>query len=408
MPRAHIVRDSEVVRSTRVMQLEGLFELPPSERSRLEWNVDLPLDEQPWNIGLIVGPSGCGKSTVARELFGQELVNGFEWPEDRSILDAFPSTLPIKDLTGILSSVGFSSPPSWLRPFSRLSNGEQFRVTLARALAEREGLFVVDEFTSVVDRTVAKIGSAAVAKTVRRMNRQFVAVACHYDIVEWLQPDWTFEPGCNTFTWRALQRRPPIGLEICKTDTAAWKLFGHHHYLDHALHRAARCFVGLVEGNPAVFTAVLHFPHPTHSGWREHRTVCLPDYQGVGLGNAMSEFVAGVFRATGKAYRSTTSNPAMIFHRARSGLWHMTRKPSHVSGTHSGMKKRQKACKASDRRLTASFEFRGPTRTEEARGFGISPVDPSLAKGQPAARQPAPKPRRRASRDSTQQRRPVE
>ena len=61
----------------------------------------------------------------------------------------------------------------WLRPFHVLSNGEQFRATIARALAEsakgRE-LVVIDEFTSVVDRTVAQIGSAAIAKTIRRRH----------------------------------------------------------------------------------------------------------------------------------------------------------------------------------------------------------------------------------------------
>jgi ABC-type Mn2+/Zn2+ transport system ATPase subunit len=83
------------------------------------------------------------------------------------------------EITALLSSVGFSSPPSWLKPFHVLSNGEQFRVTLARILAEAPELAVVDEFTSVVDRTVAQIGSHALAKTVRAGNRCFVAVSAH-------------------------------------------------------------------------------------------------------------------------------------------------------------------------------------------------------------------------------------
>ena len=49
---------------------------------------------------------------------------------------------------------------------------------------------------------------------------------------------------------------------------------------------------------PAAFTAVLAFPHARRPGWREHRTVCLPDFQGVGIGNAMSELVASLFVAT--------------------------------------------------------------------------------------------------------------
>jgi hypothetical protein len=116
-------------------------------------------------------------------------------------------------------------------------------------------------------------------------------------------------------------------------------LFHRHHYLSSTLHRGAKCFLALVDGQPAAFTAVLSFPHPSRAGWREHRTVCLPDFQGVGIGNGLSEFVAGLFKATGKPYYSTTSNPAMIQHRARSPLWRMARKPSMVrSRRHSGLR----------------------------------------------------------------------
>src|SRR5204863_2808518 len=101
----------------------------------------------------------------------------------RSVLDGFPVDVPIKELIELLSSVGFSSPPAWLRPYHVLSTGQQFRVTLAwlLAAAPSDRLVVCDEYTSVVDRTVAQIGSAAVAKTVRRRGQRFVAVTCHED-----------------------------------------------------------------------------------------------------------------------------------------------------------------------------------------------------------------------------------
>jgi hypothetical protein len=135
MPRAHIVKSVPIARTPRLRQVEGMFDLAPEKASTFTLDADLPLDAaegEPWQIGLIVGPSGCGKTTLARELFKGAVLAGHVWPEDKSILDAFPSTMPIRDICGFLSSVGFSSPPAWMRPFHVLSNGEQFRVTVAR------------------------------------------------------------------------------------------------------------------------------------------------------------------------------------------------------------------------------------------------------------------------------------
>lgn len=70
MPRLDYVIDSELVPTPRTRQLEGMFDVPLQTRSRVEWHADVPLDERPWNVGLIVGPSGAGKSTLARRLFG--------------------------------------------------------------------------------------------------------------------------------------------------------------------------------------------------------------------------------------------------------------------------------------------------------------------------------------------------
>lgn len=355
MQSVSILRETEIERTPRVKQLEGLFDIAPSKRSSQTWEVNLPLSEKNWNIGLIVGPSGSGKSTIAKELFPEKIIESFEW-NNRSIVDNFPKEQGIKEITAMLSSVGFSSPPNWLKPFNVLSNGEQFRVTLARAIAENNDLFVVDEFTSVIDRQVAQIGSAAVAKAIRQRSKKFIALSCHYDIIEWLQPDWIYQPHTNIFEWRHLRRRPEINITVQQVHRKAWELFKKYHYLDTNISQSAQCFVGLIDNSPAVFTAVLPFPHPKRSGWKEHRTVCLPDFQGIGIGNAFSETIAAHFKEIKrKPYFSTTSNPAMIYHRAKSKKWKMVRKPSKMS-VHSSL---GSGMKASSNRLTAGFEYIG-------------------------------------------------
>jgi ABC-type ATPase involved in cell division len=361
VPRAHIVKHIDIVRTPRLIQLEGMFDVPPSKRSDELWTVDFTLPQQ-WNIGLIVGPSGSGKTTVARELFGDNMIADWEWPHDKSILDGFSSDMSIKEIVELLSSVGFSSPPSWVRPFRVLSNGEQFRVSMARTLAESKELAVVDEFTSVVDRTVAQIGSAAIAKTVRRRNQKFVAVSCHYDIVEWLEPDWVYQPHTDQFVVGRSLRRPKIELAVRRVHSSAWQLFRKHHYLDARLHPGAMCWCAFWENVPVAFTAILHFPHPKAKNIkREHRTVCLPDYQGVGLGNAMSAYIGALCKGMGFRYQSQTSHPAMIRSRAKSDKWRMIAKPNNktkvmVSG---GADQWQGRTKLSTR-LRATFEYVGP------------------------------------------------
>jgi ABC-type ATPase with predicted acetyltransferase domain len=66
------------------------------------------------------------------------------------------------------------------------------KLDIARALCLDQKLVVFDEFTSVVDREIAKGSAFAISKAVRRSGKRFVAVTCHYDVVDWLDPDWVF------------------------------------------------------------------------------------------------------------------------------------------------------------------------------------------------------------------------
>lgn len=368
MPSTHIVKESHVEQTPRLRQLCGMFDMQPKQGAREEWTVNLDIGDD-WNVGLIVGPSGSGKTTVARDLFTNDIVDGYSWSERKSLVDAFPKQMSIKNITMLLSSVGFSSPPAWMRPFHVLSNGEKFRATMARALAEQPDLCVVDEFTSVVDRTVAQIGSAAIQKAVRRRGQKFIAVTCHYDVVDWLEPDWVYEPHTSRLARDCLQR-PKIEITVRRVHRSAWKLFRKHHYLSHTHNKAAKCFVGFVANEPAVFVSMLSFPHPTSPGWRVHRAVCRPAFQGVGLGNAVTEYVCGLFRVTRKPVRITTSHPGMTHSYAKGKKWHMHSKPKRSSG---GMESSNQALRktyATDRKV-AGFTYRGAPNEKDARGFAI-------------------------------------
>jgi GNAT superfamily N-acetyltransferase len=352
-----VVVESRILDTPRVQQLRGLFDLPEQTVSRLQWTVRMPLDERPWNVGLMVGPSGCGKSTLARRLWPAELRRSetLAWPEDRAVIDVFPEALPVAEIAALLSAVGFSSPPAWLRPFGVLSTGQQFRVRLARLLAETGpgALVVCDEFTSVVDRTVAQLGSAAVARAVRQRRQRFVAVTCHEDVLDWLQPDWVYRPAEGAFAWRSLRPRPDIVVDIVRCAASAWPLFAAHHYLSGRLAPGAVCFLATHREHPVGFSAWVPFVGSGPRRQREHRTVVLPDYQGVGLGSALSDRIASLWKGLGCGAVSTTTHPGLIRSRCRGRHWRLTRAPGFV-------RTRDPRLRHATARLTAGFEYVGP------------------------------------------------
>jgi GNAT superfamily N-acetyltransferase len=364
MPRVQLSLSVDIERTPRVCQLEGIFDVPEAKRRTVDFDFDVPIEKRDWKIGLIVGPSGAGKSVCARHLFGDAIVGDYQWHARKSIVDCFEVD-SINDATAALSSVGFSSPPSWVKPFHVLSNGEQFRATLARALVDSRELVVIDEFTSVVDRQVAKIGSFAVSKAVRKSDKRFVAVSCHDDIVEWLQPDWVLQPHVGAFEWRSQRRRPDVNLEIVRVNHEAWRWFAPHHYLSASLHRAARCFVGLVDDAPAAFAAVLPFPHASRSNFSSlSRVVVLPDYQGLGLGAyAFTEAIARITAANGRILLTHPSHPALVRVWARSKLWSMNSAPGFAPKQ--GKTSTIKGIVKSSNRRVAHFKWAGGAWQDE-------------------------------------------
>lgn len=318
MPTYDCVVSTPVKSSFRAQQLSGMFDVPIPAESSERFEVELPAIDEEWSVGLIVGPSGSGKSTVAREAYGDHFYSSREWPREDAVIDSFGEH-SVRDISATLSSVGFSSPPAWLRPYCCLSNGQQFRCQLADALLNGGELVVFDEFTSVVDRTVAKIGSCAVAKTARRRKTKFIGVSCHYDIREWLEPDWVLDMVNCKLTRRRL-RRPEIRIEIRTTSPRQWPMFARHHYLNAKQIKGVRCYLATVEGAPACFVAVRTVFG--YSGYRNvSRIVVMPDFQGVGIGMAVLNAVAELTLDGASRVGIVTGHPAMMRGLQSSDRW---------------------------------------------------------------------------------------
>jgi GNAT superfamily N-acetyltransferase len=225
---------------------------------------------------------------------------------------------------------------------------------LARLMLESTGPVIYDEFTSVVDRQVAKIGSAAIQKFIRNNKKQFVAVSCHYDIEEWLEPDWVYDANTNEFYRRSL-RRPKINVGIRKAEQTEWVLFKDFHYLSSEHNIAAHKYIAEIEGVPAAWCSVLHFPHPIVKNMKRiHRIVVRPDYQGIGLGVRFMSQIAENYAKQKNRISLVTSAPSFVYGLQKHPNWIMTRKPGRLQNT---AKSGQLAGTTSDARLTATFEF---------------------------------------------------
>jgi ABC-type dipeptide/oligopeptide/nickel transport system ATPase subunit len=324
----------------------GKFDLQ-SEHIKERFTGNLSIENVEWQIGCIVGASGTGKTSIAKELF----TNSY-WQEkahnSKSVLDDFSERSSVDEITKTFNAVGFSSPPSWLKPYEVLSNGEKMRVDLAQAILSDKDLIVFDEFTSVVDRNVAKIGSAAIAKSIRRTKKKFIAVSCNYDILEWLEPDWIFDTNEMRFkNVRGLLRRPEIELKIYERK-GLWYLFRKYHYLNSELNNSSRQFIAFSNGVPIAFCAILHFPHPQVTNFKRiSRVVTLPDYQGLGIGFRLMNFVCDKFVKEKQRVIITTTTPSLINAFKTSKHWQLRR---------TGMKSLDKTISGVSR-FTTSWEY---------------------------------------------------
>lgn len=315
--------------SYRAARVQSLFNAESGQAFDLE--ADLPIDDDDWQLGVIVGPSGSGKTSMGRMVLGAgALWGGKDWPTDAPIVDAIAPGGSFDEVTAALGAVGLGTVPSWLRPYHVLSNGEKFRAELARIIAEAPERVVIDEFTSVVDRQIAKIGALAFQKSWRRTKGKAVLLSCHYDILDWLEPDWIFETSTGKFeraqAGRRLRRRPRFELEIRQVDGSWWPMFEPHHYLKLPRMVACRYFVGFVDGEPVAHLGVT--PRLETGGVRACRMVIMPEWQGAGVGTRFLDAIMerevtgqGQFGDRVRAGYFHTSHPGLCAALRRNPKW---------------------------------------------------------------------------------------
>ena len=267
----------------------------------LEIKADIP---SKYKIGMIIGPSGSGKTTLAKQMFGDDCMKSL-LEKDMPIIDQFPSIKEYEDVAKILNSVGLSQIPCWLKKPYELSNGQQARAEVAVNLANSPSeVIVIDEWTSVVDRTVAKAMSSSLSKY--KNKKPIVLISCHYDIIEWIDPDWIIDCATQTFIDRTKiapeerKKKEQLHFDLLPDSGISWNLFSKYHYLNAGPAKGKQeSFCLYHEGRKIGFCNFVNYV-PRRKGaqftFHSNRVVLHPDFVGFSLGLKMVNAAAKVMK----------------------------------------------------------------------------------------------------------------
>ncbi len=300
------------------------------------FNINADIDTD-YNVGLIVGASGSGKTTFAEKFIGiSKNVLDLEIP----IVEQFHEKYTYEECADFLLSVGLSSVPCWIRPAKTLSNGQKFRAEVALQIANTDGIICVDEWTSVVDRTVAKIMSHAIQKFARKQNRKIVLLSCHYDIIEWLLPDWVIDCNTQSYEERRLLRQSrteQLEFVIAETTSETWKYFSKYHYLSDRLPGGKNYIFGVYYNDVQIGFQCFSNYVPIKKGavpiYHSNRTVIHPDYVGIGLGmkviDATSKYMKDDY---GFVIMGKFSNKAIYESMKKNPKWVLTQTQTQTPG----------------------------------------------------------------------------
>jgi ABC-type dipeptide/oligopeptide/nickel transport system ATPase subunit len=295
------------------------------EKSTHEKHIHADIDS-PFNIGLIVGASGSGKTTLARQIYGGIFDESSIIDQSKPIIDQFPDDWTYEQIQTSLCAIGLTSVPCWIRPAYTLSNGQKFRAEVALKCAfasTKDDMLIIDEWTSVVDRIVGKIMSHSVQKFARKFNKKIVLLSCHYDVIDWLLPDWIIDCNKDLFEDRRLlqqERSERLTIDVREIGKSSWKYFSKYHYLSHNLPGGRLYFFGAFIGKEQIgFNCFAHYIPGNQKTIHSNRTVIHPDYCGIGLGMKFDDATCQImkdrgFKVLGKfssipTYKAISKNP---------------------------------------------------------------------------------------------------
>src|SRR3989337_2519066 len=147
----------------------------------------------------------------------------------------------------------------------------------------------------------------------------------------------------------------PLELKVYRCGASLGKMFRHYPYLSGSLASTARCYTAVYKDSPIAFIAVIHVRMRTRY-YRVTRLVVLPDYQGIGIGKRLLNFVAELYASQTKIpFYILTSNPQII--RGNMKNWRLTRFGHACKGKENTRMNNDLRDSLSRKRLTVSMPY---------------------------------------------------
>jgi energy-coupling factor transporter ATP-binding protein EcfA2 len=322
---------SAVSKSFRCTKAANSLDIDAEKKSVHQFAVDADL-ESPYSVGLIVGASGSGKTTLAQHIFGADCFKTLLIPA-LPVIEQFAPAFSYDECAGMLSGVGLTAVPCWIRPAYTLSNGQKARAECALQMAANvPGVTVMDEWTSVVDRTVAKVMSHCIQKHARKTAKRIVLLSCHYDVIDWLNPDWVIDCNKQTFIDRRLlcrtfKRPERLEFTVREVDRSSWRYFSRYHYLSETMPGGLVRYYGIFHGAEQIGFQCFANYVPRKKGMatqmHSNRTVIHPDYAGFGLGIKLINASSALMSKKGYSVKAKFSSTPVYTSMSRQPWWRL-------------------------------------------------------------------------------------
>ncbi|EOC0083332.1 MULTISPECIES: ATP-binding cassette domain-containing protein [Enterobacteriaceae] len=190
----NVAFQTRVTKTTRTLEIAESFGLGLDEK---EWSLydNLELEIRGGDVVYITGQSGSGKSVVLRELQrlmkeeGQDVasIEDFAFDDSKNVIDQLGKTT--SEALGLLSMAGLNDAYLFVRKPSEMSDGQRYRLKIAKLIETGAKVWVADEFGAVLDRVTAQVVASNLQRAARKAGATVMVATTHEDLKNALRPD---------------------------------------------------------------------------------------------------------------------------------------------------------------------------------------------------------------------------